>query len=595
MSALSSTLHPASSAAALFSQAELGRSYFWSPAAFWRPALGGIEISGTVYPGVAAKLFPDLYFMTQTGAGLANVLEHFPQTPVEDVSRFLRRLIDERVLVSDLMTLPEIFATQERLLDHHGSQELLLYDKRAYEAFKKRQLDRPPPPSSLAISLADREAELPEAVRNRRTHRTFSREQVPFPIFSRLVSILKQSRSAEGQPRYCYPSTGGLYGIDVYFDIKPNRVQGVGGGLYFYHPPDHRLYQTKPNAVLGQDIHYPQNRSVALSAAFTVALVFNADVTLPVYGPSAYFLALIEAGVILAGLNHIAELGGIGFCSIGLVDFDQTAGLLGLQRNQKLLHLVEAGLKPDFASSSSPARAEVASGAAESPAQAAPPPGRPLRDLPVSELRTFLAAALPDYMVPSRFLVVDRLPLTANDKVDREALPKTAGRSLELGTDFVAPDNELESKITAIWKRVLPAAAVGANDNFFDLGGDSISVAEVQSAVLKEFGLDIPIVRLFRYPTVRALARHIAEGAAARREDPPAPLSPGPLPAAQGEGEDLQVFRSSGLSSMAGEEREAANTVSGGDAEALAWAQANPGDPRAGLILELLRRRGLQL
>ena len=78
--------------------------------------------------------------MTQTGTGLGTVLEHFPQSPMREVSRFLRNLIDEHVLVSDLMPLPEIFATQERFLDHPHSQDLLLYDKNAYEAFKKRQL-----------------------------------------------------------------------------------------------------------------------------------------------------------------------------------------------------------------------------------------------------------------------------------------------------------------------------------------------------------------------------------------------------------------------------------------------------------------------
>lgn len=575
MSSLTST-PPFPSGKAVFSPAELSRTYGWSPAAFWRSTVEGIEIGGTVYRGLAARLFPDLYFITQTGTTLGAILEHFEHLPREEASGLLRSLIDDQVLVSGLMSLPEIFATQERFLEHHRSREVLLYDKTAYEAFKKGQLSRPPPASTQVISLADLEAELPVAVRNRRTHRTFSREQVPFPLFSRLLSVLKQARS-EGQARSFYPSTGGLYGIDVYFDVKPRRVEGVSEGLYFYHPPDHRLYRTKPNPVLRPEIHYPQNRAVALSAAFGVVLVFNADVTTPVYGPSAYFLALIEAGIILATLNQVAELSGIGLCSIGLVDFDQASALLGLQPNQKLLHLAAAGVKPDCADLSldSAATLETASDAAPARREPSTADGAPLHQVPVAELRNFLAGTLPDYMVPSRFVVVDQLPLTPNNKIDREALVKMAGRSLGLGTEFVAPNNQLESKIIAIWRKILPAAEVGAKDNFFDLGGDSIGVAEVQSEIQKQFGLDIPIVRLFRYPTVQALAQHIAEQSVGRG-------TPGALSPARSEGEGR------------GEEMPTApHAPSDRDAEALAWAQSHATDPRAPLILEHLRRRGM--
>ncbi|HKS35991.1 MAG TPA: amino acid adenylation domain-containing protein [Verrucomicrobiae bacterium] len=130
----------------------------------------------------------------------------------------------------------------------------------------------------------------------------------------------------------------------------------------------------------------------------------------------------------------------------------------------------------------------------------------------INELRTFLHERLPDYMLPSAFVMLDTLPLTPNGKVDRRALPAPESRESNLKTTFVDPDAGVEQAIAAIWREVLSVAKPGANDNFFDLGGHSLHVVRIQTRLREQLGIDIPVVRLFQYPTIRSLARSLSEG-----------------------------------------------------------------------------------
>jgi polyketide synthase PksJ len=117
-------------------------------------------------------------------------------------------------------------------------------------------------------------------------------------------------------------------------------------------------------------------------------------------------------------------------------------------------------------------------------------------------------------MVPSSFVVHDELPRTSSGKIDRQALARD--RRLDGGAShaYVAPSGESENRVAAVWRDVLQVERVGANDNFFDLGGDSLLITQVRSRLHSAFGGQMTIVELFRYPTVRSLARHLDEQAA---------------------------------------------------------------------------------
>lgn len=129
--------------------------------------------------------------------------------------------------------------------------------------------------------------------------------------------------------------------------------------------------------------------------------------------------------------------------------------------------------------------------------------------LTTSDLRGYLKDKLPEYMIPSAFMMLDALPLTANGKVDGKALPALDQTRPELKEGFVAPRNSAEQTIAEIWAQVLEVDRVGVYDNFFDLGGHSLLATQVMSRLREAFHIEIPLRALFENPTVVELAVQI--------------------------------------------------------------------------------------
>jgi amino acid adenylation domain-containing protein len=130
----------------------------------------------------------------------------------------------------------------------------------------------------------------------------------------------------------------------------------------------------------------------------------------------------------------------------------------------------------------------------------------------VSELRAELQTSLPDYMIPSAFVFLDALPLTPNGKVDRNALPAPDDARPALQAAYVAPRTEVERVLAGIWQEVLGVGQVGADDNFFDLGGHSLRLLQVQYRLREVLGQELHAVEMFRYPTVGAMAAYLSGG-----------------------------------------------------------------------------------
>jgi natural product biosynthesis luciferase-like monooxygenase protein len=127
--------------------------------------------------------------------------------------------------------------------------------------------------------------------------------------------------------------------------------------------------------------------------------------------------------------------------------------------------------------------------------------------LDTENIRSALQRDLPDIMVPKAILVLPALPLTPNNKVDRRALPSP--RATTVVPLAAAPENPLEQRIAAIWQEALGLASVGMTDNFFDLGGHSLLVVQVQRRLRESWGHEVSITDMFRLPTIRALAAHL--------------------------------------------------------------------------------------
>ena len=130
-------------------------------------------------------------------------------------------------------------------------------------------------------------------------------------------------------------------------------------------------------------------------------------------------------------------------------------------------------------------------------------------------LRNFMREKLPDYMLPSAICVLDRFPLTANGKIDRSALPSPDPGVHDPARTFAPPRDELESRLCKVWEDVLQTHPISIDDDFFDLGGHSLLAVKLFAAVRQMYGKNLPLVTLFRAPTVAKLATALrSEGAA---------------------------------------------------------------------------------
>jgi amino acid adenylation domain-containing protein len=132
----------------------------------------------------------------------------------------------------------------------------------------------------------------------------------------------------------------------------------------------------------------------------------------------------------------------------------------------------------------------------------------------VSALRRALAKNLPDYMIPSIYVLLDALPLTPNGKVDRRALPEPGNGRPELGTPHVLPRTPIEAELAKVWAEALSLDQVGVYDNFFDLGGHSLTATRVLSQVIEKFRTEISLQSVFQSPTIAAMAEVIAQSQA---------------------------------------------------------------------------------
>ncbi len=133
------------------------------------------------------------------------------------------------------------------------------------------------------------------------------------------------------------------------------------------------------------------------------------------------------------------------------------------------------------------------------------------RNFLVSELREYLGDRLPGYMIPSEFVLLEKIPLTKNGKVDRQKL-NSLGKKLSTGVQHVAPKSANEIFIAEVWKKVLKLDEVGIYDNFFDLGGTSVDMIHLNSQLKEIFKRDIPIVALYRYTTIASFSQFLGDG-----------------------------------------------------------------------------------
>jgi natural product biosynthesis luciferase-like monooxygenase protein len=127
------------------------------------------------------------------------------------------------------------------------------------------------------------------------------------------------------------------------------------------------------------------------------------------------------------------------------------------------------------------------------------------------QLELFLRQKLPDYMIPSNFFILEKLPLTSNGKIDRKSLPAVEGGRQQSKSRYIQPKGEIEELIAAIWRRALNVDKVGREDNFFDLGGHSLLLAQVHGQLSQSLKRNLPLIKMLEHPTVSSLARFLSQ------------------------------------------------------------------------------------
>ncbi len=131
------------------------------------------------------------------------------------------------------------------------------------------------------------------------------------------------------------------------------------------------------------------------------------------------------------------------------------------------------------------------------------------QEISITDLRNYLSLNLPEFMIPAYFIKVEKMPLTPNGKIDRKALP-TPDYGIITEAEYVAPQNEIESRLARIWSDILGIEKVGIKDNFFAIGGHSLKATAVVAEIYKEFNVELSLREVFKAPTIEELAKCIS-------------------------------------------------------------------------------------
>ncbi len=337
-------------------------------------------------------------------------------------------------------------------------------------------------------------ADLEAAWAKRRSYRHFLSEPAPFEAFSALLACLR-SQQPQGTPlpKYRYPSGGGLYPVQTYLHIKADGVAGLAAGTYYFDPVACHLCLLHADVAIEVERHGLPNRAIYAEAAFSIFLVGKFGAVAPLYPGLARDFCLLEAGYMAQLLCDSATELQLGLTPLGGLDFAPIRSLFDLDDDADLVHVLVGGAVAPMVTTIREAMDEGTQKPPEAKVDAA-------------SLRHFLSERLPETLVPTRYLLLDSLPLDDAGRVDRAALPDPD--ALREETVFEEPADESEQRIADIWREVLAMDAVDVARNFFEMGGTSVQMVQLQGRLQERFERNVPLTELFEYPTIRAQAKY---------------------------------------------------------------------------------------
>lgn len=283
--------------------------------------------------------------------------------------------------------------------------------------------------------------------------------------------------------------------IDVYLYVKPGAVKGLRAGVYYFS-----ANQAQLSFIASVDLNSAfegANEALYKAAAFGIFFVAERTSMAEKEAEARLNFTVGQAGQLL---SSVAPEHNIGLCAIGGFQHEALLNGIGLLAGDySVCHSLLGG-------KISPAQSQTWAPLDETQTQLSA----------AEQLQESLKHVLPDYMVPSKFIFIDQIPLSANGKVDRSALPDPDIEQLDI---VVAPQNETEAQLIALWKSILDKETIGIHHNFFELGGSSMLVMKVQQKLREMLGTNLPIVELFKHPTIHELANYLDEHSLSLRSD----------------------------------------------------------------------------
>jgi amino acid adenylation domain-containing protein len=320
----------------------------------------------------------------------------------------------------------------------------------------------------------------------RQSYRHFQPMPVALDALSTLLASLQPMTVPSAPlPKYRYGSAGSLYPIQCYLYIKPDRVVGLEGGLYYYHPLEHRLILLTTKVEIDQTLHGGINQMIFAESAFSLFLISQMSAIEPMYGQMSRDFCLLEAGYISQLLMDEAHHHDIGLCPIGGLQFEPIRHYFELSDDQEMLH-------------------SFLGGAISLEQKTTLPASETSQVKPEDEIKAFLHNHLPNYMVPNHYVILEKLPLSINGKVDRKSLPIPDFNQTKKVRK--APANETEQQLMEMVMSILKVETVDVTDNFFDIGANSLDFIQIYNAIKNHWGMKMGVIDLFQLANVREIA-----------------------------------------------------------------------------------------
>ncbi len=363
------------------------------------------------------------------------------------------------------------FLTEKfKLGDNH--QPLLKFNGgKAKEVKRDPGLENPLRRDSDA-QLAKNVIKLPKPVRlptidfsylARKSYRTYSLEKVSFLDLSQLLGAFNLGN-------HTFFSNQSL---SVYILVKSERIENIPEGIYSYHPPTNQLHYI---TMIGDAPSiFASNDWIFERSGFAIFLVGKPSVE------NDYLGGYLGQNMMVRATQNL-----LGLCAVGGVLEEQLFDVLKLEKERKIINTWIAGkISPDQLESIEQFKQENGVERME------------------KELKVHLSNQLPEYMIPSYFVPIEKIPLSTNGKLDKKALPTV---EFKIDTQFEKAETPMENLMVSIWSEVLELDRdkIGINANFFELGGDSMKVIKLHKQLKEKVSFPIKVQTLFDHQSIKA-------------------------------------------------------------------------------------------